>query len=156
MLSRETLLRLNKNELIALCVYFDKEWRTQIVDFNTNNAWLSSNVISKQRLIDILLDVNTTEIPAIQKIVHSQKLTKFSFVRYGEFTLKNKECANLCKNLKIKINKRTFEYLYDIWIKNEYITYYQLAANLNYLYSSSLNGRNRALFKLSEFVSYLD
>lgn len=86
-----------------------------------------------------------------------KSLSQDSFVLYGEFSKRNASCVRICRELGIKLNRRTLNYMYDeIWTLNRMITYRELSKSLRELESVSVYGdRKLALKEYIEFVSEL-
>ena len=155
MLSQEVLARLGTNEIIALCVYLDIEWRTLIVDSKLYHTWMSEHLISRNILIDNILNGRNRVNCVIKHDKGSwSKLYQDCFVLYGEFTRENPHCLIICNSLSIHINRRTFEYMYEAWSSKRFVTYKELSEAMNK--PSKCVYRKRALYKFVELCNQFE
>lgn len=135
-LSKWILSNLNKAELISLCVYFDIEWRTTIVDIQNKSVYKSNYIVSHSYLVNKLnsffnLNEDAEQDCVILKYKKCNQLCKYSPVLYGEFTKKSVTCQKLCKSMGIKLNIEVYEYMYNVWARGDLITYDQLRTSVS-------------------------
>ena len=157
-LSKFVLFNLHIEELIALCCYFDIDFKMYIY----YNNKVTNKTAYKLILIDILynffLDKKIPNKVILKHVSYKkEKLFYDSLILYGQFTKTNYYCCKLMKQLNISFNNKIFNIVYNYWRLNIPLTYIQLK-RLSTLRSRSFKytyNRKYALQKYIEFVNLL-
>lgn len=152
MLPKRLLNSLTRNEIIALCSYFDIDFEV----YSTDNSVLC--VANKYVLIDRLRSRKFDK-----KIIYTcvdfkrEPLKLESKVIFGQFSKKNKHCKKIMRQLGLKFNSEIYAAVHKCWSSGTNITY-KMLPEMVHVTRTRINrkiSRNEALRQFKHFVDSL-
>lgn len=164
MLSKFVLESLDQSRLIALCVYFDIEWRIKCIDINSpNNIYFTT---SKIHLVKSILDfINHSKFNFTFYFFDNTRHQLFpqSLVLFKQFSSYNPFCVIICNQLNIILDSTTFKIVHYLWIYHNKPFNYLFLAKFYKAYKHKFTNnlciseyaKNRAIFKYNEFINYI-